>query len=340
MREITGLTLKELETAVIGLGERAFCARQIFSWVYQKRVKDFAAMTNLSLPLREKLKANFPFLILKPVQVLTSSDATAKLLFSLEDKNLIEAVIIPVKDRFTGCISSQVGCKFKCSFCASGMLGFKRDLTSAEIVAEVLALEEHSAKKLTHLVFMGTGEPLDNYAHVLKAIRILNCAEGINIGARRITISTSGIIPGIKQLAKEGLQVELSISLHAADEKTRSVIMPVNKKYPLSELMLACRDYIAKTNRQITFEYVLIKGLNSDLQNAQNLSKILKGLLCKVNLIPANPIKELYIEPPSRQEILSFRDKLLKSGVSVTIRKERGADIQAACGQLRLNYGK
>ena len=187
---------------------------------------------------------------------------------------------------------------------------------------------------------MGTGEPLDNYDQVLKAIRMINSPEGLHIGARRITISTAGIIPGIRRLAEEGLQIELSVSLHAADEKTRSLIMPVNIKYPLNELILACKDYIKKTNRQITFEYILIKGLNSGLQNAGNLVRMLKGMDCKVNIIPANPVKELKVEPADQAEINLFKEALLKSGVRVTLRKPRGEDIQAACGQLRLGYEK
>jgi 23S rRNA (adenine2503-C2)-methyltransferase len=194
-----------------------------------------------------------------------------------------------------------------------------------------------AAGRLTHIVFMGTGEPLDNYDNLLKAIRIMNSPYSFNIGARRITISTCGIIPGIKRLAEEGLQVELSVSLHAADDKTRTGLMPVSRIYPLGELIKACRDYARKTNRQVTFEYVLIKDLNSDLQSAQKLSTILAGFNNKVNLIPANPVRGMGIEPPNKLEILLFKDRLLKSGVNVTLRKPRGKDIDAACGQLRLN---
>jgi 23S rRNA (adenine2503-C2)-methyltransferase len=261
---------------------------------------------------------------------------------NLQDNSLIEAVLIPTEKRISGCISIQVGCRFACRFCASGILGFKRNLTTAEMVGEVLMLKNNSKdKKLTHLVFMGTGEPLDNYDNVVKSIRIINSSYGLRIGARRITVSTCGIIPAIRRLSEEDLQVELSISLHASDDKARSMLMPVNKIYPLRDLMHACREYIKKTNRQITFEYVLVKGVNSDLQNARNLSKILKNLkLCKVNLIAANPIGELKVEPPNKLEILLFRSHLLKSGINVTLRSPRGQDIEAACGQLRLRYEK
>ncbi|MCX5703122.1 MAG: 23S rRNA (adenine(2503)-C(2))-methyltransferase RlmN, partial [Candidatus Omnitrophica bacterium] len=273
-------------------------------------------------------------------ETICSKDGTVKFLFELKDKNFVEAVSIPAKGRTTVCLSTQVGCKFACRFCASGISGFKRNMTCGEIIEELWQLKNNSPGiKITHIVFMGIGEPLENYDNVLKAIRIINSKHSFNIGARRITISTSGIIPGIKMLMNEGLQIELSISLHAADEKTRSSLMPINKKYPLRDLIAACREYIKKTHRQITFEYILIDKLNSDLQNAQKLSTILKGLrLSKVNLIPSNPIAELKIWPPKAKDVLLFRDYLLRQGINVTLRKPRGQDIEAACGQLRLRY--
>ncbi len=298
-------------------------------------------MSDLPAGLRKRLKEKFCLSSLTLVKKLESLDGTEKFLFTLRDKNLIEAVSIPAEGRITGCISTQAGCKFACSFCASALLGFKRNLTSAEMVEQVLYLRDNSkGHKLSHVVFMGTGEPLDNYENVIRAVRIINAPEGLHIGARRITISSCGIIPAIKRLAEEDLQIELSISLHAADDRTRSQLMPINKKYPVRELINACKEYIKKTNRQVTFEYILIKGINSDLQSARILSKILEGLNCKVNLIPANSIKELNIEPPGKLEILLFRNSLIKSGMNVTLRKPRGQDIEAACGQLRLRYEK
>jgi 23S rRNA (adenine2503-C2)-methyltransferase len=339
MKDIKDLDLKELEAILTGWGEKPFHARQIVAWVYKKGVTDFDAMSDLSSDLRTRLKDNFYILSLKLIKRFKSYDGTEKFLFALKDNNFIEAVIIPAGKRITGCISTQVGCKFACRFCASGTLGFKRNLTSLEMVEEVLYLKNNSLdEKLTHLVFMGIGEPLDNYDFVIKAIRIINSPHTFNIGARRITISTSGIIPAIKKLSGEGLQIELSVSLHAADDKTRLRLMPINKIYPVKDLIAACREYIRKTNRQITFEYVLIKDINSGLQNALKLSKILKGLNCKVNLIPCNVIKELNIQPPEKSEILLFGDYLLKSGINVTLRRPRGEDIEAACGQLRLRY--
>lgn len=342
MRDIKELNLEELKKVLNEWQEQAFHAKQVFFWIYQKGITEFASMSDLPLDLRNKLKDNFYILSLKLIKALKSKDGTKKLLLELKDKNLIEAVIIPAQKRITGCISTQVGCKFKCFFCASGLSGFKRNLTISEMLEEVLYLKNNAPdKKFTHIVFMGTGEPLDNYTNVLKAIRIINSPSTFNIGSRRITISTCGIIPGIKKLSDENIQIELSISIHSADDRIRSQIMPINKIYPLKELIKACKQYIQKTNRQITFEYVLMKGINSDLPNALILSKILKDLkLCKVNLIPANPVKECNIEPPSKSEIIFFSNYLLKQGINITLRKPRGQDIEAACGQLRLRYGK
>ncbi len=341
LKDIKELSLEELQEALKGWGLPLFHARQVFSWIYQKGALDFSAMSNLPLELRKLLKENFSLFELEVKEVLTSRDGTKKFLFLLPDENGIEAVSIPAKDRLTGCLSCQVGCRFSCKFCASGLAGFKKNLTSGQIAEEALILKNACARqKLTHLVFMGIGEPLDNYDNVLKAVRLINSPDAFNIGARRITLSTCGIIPGIQRLEKEGLQIELSISLHAADDKTRSALMPVNKIYPLDDLMAACREYIRNTNRQITFEYVLIKSVNSGLQSAVNLSKMLRGLKSKVNLIPCNYIPALGLEPPGKLDVLFFRDRLIKAGINATLRAPRGADIDSACGQLRLQHEK
>ncbi len=334
--DIKGLTLQELEDTLVSRGQGRFHARQVFSWIYQKGVDDFSRMTDLSGALRKFFKDNFSSSSLRLIKRLQFRDGTEKFLLGLANGNSVEAVSIPAEGRVTGCVSPQVGCKFACRFCASGLSGFKRNLSPAEIIEEAIYLKHNSLqKKLTHLVFMGTGEPLDNYDNVLKAIRIINSKYCLNIGARRITISTCGVIPGIKRLAEEGLQIELSVSLHAAEDALRSELMPVNKVYPLSRLIPACREYVKKTKRQVTFEYILIRGINSDLQSAKSLSRIMKGFDCKVNLIPANAVKEYRIEAPGKLEVLMFKDFLLKSGVNVTLRKGRGEDIEAACGQLR-----
>ena len=342
MGDIKELNLEELKVILSGWLQKPFHAEQIFSWIYKRGVADFDLMSDLSAELRKTLKENFSIRGLKPVKKLESSDGTEKFLFALADGNLIEAVVIPTGDRVTACLSTQAGCKYRCSFCASALGGFKRNLTCGEILEELLYLKNSSKeKKITHVVFMGTGEPLDNYENVLKAVRLINSKEAFDIGARRITISTCGIIPGIKRLAQENLQIELSVSLHAPDDRLRSRLMPVNKIYPLGELVSVLSEYIEKTDRQITFEYALIKNLNSDLQNAQKLVKLLKGLrLAKVNLIPSNFIKECGVEPPGKLEIIFFKDYLIKQGLSVTLRKSRGQDIDAACGQLRFGYEK
>lgn len=339
MQDIKDLTLKELETIIKGWGKPAFHAKQIFSWIYKKGIQDFDQMNDLPLGLRGSLKERFQLFSSKLIKSDLSKDGTEKFLFELKGRDLIESVSIPTKERVTGCISTQAGCKYKCFFCASGLAGFSRNLNTGEIIEQALYLKnKSSAGNLTHVVFMGAGEPLDNYDNVMKAIRIINSPEGLQIGARRITISTCGIIPCIKKLSEEGLQVELSISLHAANDKLRSQIMPINKKFPLKDLMTTCREYIKKTNRQITFEYILINGMNSDLQNAKNLVTILGREDYKVNLIPSNIVKERGIEPPNKLDILYFKDYLVKHGIRVTLRKPRGQDIEAACGQLRLRH--
>jgi 23S rRNA (adenine2503-C2)-methyltransferase len=354
MQDIKELSLRGLEEKLLSWGKPKYHAKQIFAWIYQKGSYEFNSMSDLPEALRQTLADEFYVLGLSLADLKKSIDGTVKFLFELNDGSLIEAVNIPMSRRppclsgeagarrcaVTGCISSQAGCKFGCEFCASGFKGFKRNLTSGEILDEVLYLKNNlKDAQLTHIVFMGTGEPLDNYDNLLKAIRTINSADAFNIGARRITISTCGVIPGIKRLQEEDLQVELSISLHTADDKLRSRIMPVNRKYPLGDLIKCCQQYIEKTNRQITFEYILARDLNSDLSSAQKLAALLKNLrLAKVNLIPANPTFESKIIPPSEAEVILFKDYLFKAGLNVTLRKERGRDINAACGQLRLKY--
>ncbi|MDD5560952.1 MAG: 23S rRNA (adenine(2503)-C(2))-methyltransferase RlmN [Candidatus Omnitrophica bacterium] len=340
MRDIKELSLKELEDKILSWGKPKYHAGQIFNWVYQKGAFEFSDISNLPVALRKSLADEFYILGLHLADFRKSVDGTAKFLFQLRDNNLVEAVSIPAAKRTTGCISSQAGCKFACEFCASGLKGFKRNLTCGEMLDEVLYLKNNlQDTQLTHVVFMGTGEPLDNYENLLKAVRVINSADAFNIGARRITISTCGVIPGIKKLQEEDLQVELSISLHAADDKLRSRIMPVNRKYPLGDLIKCCQEYIHKTNRQITFEYILAKGLNSDSSSAQKLAALLKGLrLAKVNLIPANPIPKLKVIAPSDPEVAAFKEYLFKAGLNVTLRRPRGQDIDAACGQLKLKY--
>jgi 23S rRNA (adenine2503-C2)-methyltransferase len=339
MQDIKELSLKELEEVLKKWSKPLFHARQIFSWIYKKKVVDFNQMSDLPLDLRQRLETTFCILGFSLENRVKSRDKTEKFLFKLKDNNLIESALIPSESRMTGCISTQVGCKFNCAFCASGIGGFKRNLEVDEILDQVLFLS-HACGKLSHIVFMGIGEPLDNYQNLIEAIKVINSPRGFNIGARRITVSTCGLIPQIKKLARENLQIELSISLHAPDNPTRNELMPINKKYPISELIKTCRDYVKQRNRQITFEYIMVKDLNSDLQKAKDLVKILQGLNCKVNLIAYNPISEFNWQAPGKLAVLLFKDYLKKNQINVTLRKPRGIDIKAGCGQLRLGMLK
>jgi 23S rRNA (adenine2503-C2)-methyltransferase len=338
LQDIRDLSLEELAAYLSSVGAEPFRAEQVFQWIYQKGAWGFEAMTNIPAALRDRLKNDF---ILKQntiTQKVISKDGTTKFLFDLDDHEKIESVLIPTQTRTTACISTQAGCKFGCKFCASGIGGWKRNLTCAEIVTQVLHVKEESLKHqrpLSNIVFMGTGEPMDNYTNLMRAVRLINSNKGINLGARHITISTVGVVPKIKQLAEEGLQVELAISLHGYDNPSRDVLMPVNKKYPFDELIAACREYARKTHRQITFEYILIKNVTCTPHAVASLKKAFKGIICKMNLIPYNPVLEFGHQTPSQKEMLEFRDSLEDSGVHATIRTPRGKDVNAACGQLR-----
>ncbi len=317
-------------------GQPSFRAGQVFDWVYRKGARDFQAMTNLPEGLRSQLERMYRIGLLKAHRDLASTDGTRKFLFGLEDGEQVEAALIPGGKRLTLCLSSQVGCKFGCTFCASGMKGFQRHLRCAEMVEQLRAVNRHlGQKRLTHIVFMGIGEPLDNYDQVLKAVRLINAPQAFHIAARRITISTCGLIPQIRRLKQEGLQIELSVSLHGYDDESRRALMPVSRRYALSDLIAACQDYSRTTKRQITFEYILIKDLTCSRHAAASLARLLKGLLCKINLIPYNKVTESPYDPPARRETLAFRDALVKKGILATIRQPRGQDIGAACGQLR-----
>ena len=292
-------------------------------------------MTNLSLELREKLKANYNICNFKILKKLESSDGTKKYLFDILDGNAIESVLMQYHYGKSICVSSQVGCKMGCKFCASTGIPFIRNLSSGEIVEQILAVEQDIGEKISNVVFMGIGEPLDNYNNVIKAIRILNNQKGLNIGARHISVSTSGIVPRIYDLAKENIQCTLSVSLHASNDETRSSMMPINNRYNIEELMKACKDYIKITNKRISFEYALARDNNDNLDDAKMLVKLLKGMLCHVNLIPINKIENGKFTKSSNENIIKFRDYLNDHGIVATIRRELGSDIDAACGQLR-----
>ena len=292
-------------------------------------------MTNLSEALREKLKQNFDLHVFKIIEKQESKDGTKKYLFDVLDNNAIESVLMEYKYGKTICVSSQVGCKMGCKFCASTGVKFARSLEPGEIVEQLLAIERDENIKISNLVFMGIGEPLDNYDNVMKAIKILNNPKGINMGARHISISTSGLVPNIYKLADEHIQCTLSISLHSASNEKRSSMMPVNNVYNIQELMKACRYYIEKTNRRISFEYALAKDNNDNIQDAEQLVKLLRGMLCHVNLIPINKIEDGKFSKSTNENIIKFRDYLNNHGIVATIRRELGSDIDAACGQLR-----
>ena len=293
-------------------------------------------MTNLSLELREKLKNNYSICTYKIIKKLESkTDGTKKYLFDILDGNAIESVLMKYHHGYSVCVSTQVGCKMGCKFCASTGIPFIRSLTSGEIVEQILAIEREENIKVSNVVFMGIGEPLDNYDNVVNAIRIINNPKGINIGARHISVSTSGLVPMIYKLAEENIQCTLSISLHATTDEKRSSMMPINNKYHISELIQACKDYIAKTNRRISFEYALAKENNDNLEDAKALADLLHGMLCHVNLIPINEIENGKYHQSSNENIIKFRDYLNNRGIVATIRRELGSDINAACGQLR-----
>lgn len=335
MKNIKDNTLEELKEELKSLGEKPFRAEQIFHWLYQEKVKSFEEMTNLSLFLREKLTrqytiGNYP--ILKKQE---SADGTKKYLFDVLDGNAIETVLMKYHHGNTICVSSQIGCKMGCKFCASTGIPFVRNLSSGEIIEQIVAVEQDTNERVSNIVFMGIGEPLDNYENVIKAIRIINHPKGLNIGARHISISTSGLVPKIYDLAKENIPCTLSISLHATSNEKRSAMMPVNNRYPIEELIQACKDYIAVTNRRISFEYALAKDNNDNLEDAKELVKRLKGMLCHVNLIPINKIENGTFTKSTNENIMKFRDYLNDHGIVATIRRELGSDIDAACGQLR-----
>ncbi len=335
MKNIKDYDLEDLKQELISIGEKGFRAEQIFKWLYQEKVKNFDEMTNLSLELREKLKNNYTICNYNILKKLESSDGTKKYLFDILDGNIIESVLMEYHYGKSVCVSSQVGCKMGCKFCASTGIPFVRNLTTGEIVEQILAIEQGTGDKISNIVFMGIGEPLDNYDNVIKAIRILNNPKGLGIGARHISVSTSGLVPRIYDLAKENIQCTLSVSLHASNNEKRSSMMPVNNRYSVEELIKACKDYIAMTNKRISFEYALAKDNNDNMQDAKELANLLKGMLCHVNLIPINKIENGKFTKSSNENIIKFRDYLNDHGIVATIRRELGSDIEAACGQLR-----
>ena len=343
-RSINSLLLDEIESFLAAQNQKPYRAKQIVDWLYEKRVGSFEEMSDLPQALRDRLGGEFVFGHLETVRVLGSKDTTRKFLFRLGDGNLIESVLIPASpslygstsDRRTICVSTQVGCAYGCKFCASGLDGFSRNLDASEIVQQLLAVEKASGEKIDNVVFMGMGEPLANLTNVVRAIRIINAPWGLEIGARHITVSTSGLAPQIRKLAEEPLQSRLAISLHGATDEVRDRIMPVNRKYNLATLLAACDYYASRKKQRIYFEYILIAGINDSEEQAHLLAGHARRISARINLIPYNTVEGLEWSRPSRDKQERFLSILREHGVVATLRREKGHDIEAACGQLRL----
>ena len=341
--EVRSLLLNELQEELHKLGEPSYRADQIAHWLFKRPVKSFEEMTDLSRDLRAQLANQFAFSKMDVVRVLGSHDTTRKFLFRLSDGNLIESVLIPASpalyggssDRRTICLSTQVGCAYGCKFCASGLDGFSRNLRPNEIIDQIIAIEDESGEKIDNIVFMGMGEPLANFGNLMRAIRIINASWGLGIGARHITVSTSGLAPQIKKLADEPLQIRLAISLHAATDEVRNQIMPINRKYNIETLLSACDYYAGRKKQRLTFEYILIAGVNDADVQANLLARHARRLSAKVNLIPYNIVEDLDWSRPSRNRQEKFLSILRAHKIPATLRREKGHDIDAACGQLR-----
>ena len=343
-RPIHSLFLDEIERYLATLNQRPYRAKQIVDWLYEKRVGSFDEMSDLPQALRDQLASEFRFGELETIRVLGSKDTTRKFLFRLGDGSLIESVLIPASpalygersDRRTICVSTQVGCAYGCKFCASGLDGFSRNLDASEIVQQLLAVEKASGQRIDNVVFMGMGEPLANLANVVRAIGIINAPWGLEIGARHITVSTSGLAPQIKKLADEPIQSRLAISLHGATDEVRNKIMPVNRKYDLTSLLAACDYYASRKKQRIYFEYILIAGINDNEEQAHLLAGHARRIGARINLIPYNTVEGLEWSRPSREKQERFLSVVRSHGVVATLRREKGHDIDAACGQLRL----
>ena len=330
------MDLEELKEVMEAAGEKSFRAKQIYEWMHGKLARDFDEMTNLSKALREKCRETYLLTVLKPVKVQESSlDGTKKFLFELPDGNTVESVWLKYKHGNSVCISSQVGCRMGCRFCASAIDGLVRPLTPSEMLEQIYAITLLTGERVSNVVVMGMGEPLDNYNNLIKFIKLLTDENGLHISQRNVTVSTCGLVPQMEKLADEGLQITLALSLHAANDEKRRQLMPVAKKYSLEEVIDACAYYFEKTGRRITFEYSLISGKNDGEKDAKELARLVGHLNCHVNLIPVNPVKERDFVSSSSEKVLAFKNKLEKYGINVTIRREMGRDIDGACGQLR-----
>ncbi|MCT4620140.1 MAG: 23S rRNA (adenine(2503)-C(2))-methyltransferase RlmN [Marinisporobacter sp.] len=338
--DLKSCTIKELENFIESIGEKRFRAKQVFGWIH-KGVNDIDEMSNLSKNLRAKLKEHATIGTMKIEDVLISKiDGTRKYLFLLEDENIIESVLMKYKHGNSVCVSSQVGCRMGCKFCASTIEGVIRNLSAGEILDQVLSIQKDIGERVSNVVIMGSGEPFDNYEEILKFFELINHPEGLNISLRNITVSTCGLVPEILDLANKKLQVTLAISLHAPNDDIRSKMMPINRKYPIEELLKACKTYTDQTNKRITFEYALIRDVNDTAEHAKELARKIKNILCHVNLIPLNKVEEREYDTAKTDRIKTFQKILKNNGIEATIRRELGSDINAACGQLRRKYAR
>ena len=337
--DIKSLTHEELQDLLKGMGEKPFRAGQLYRWMHEKLAASFDEMTNLSKDLRGKLAENCTFTALKPVCVRISQiDDTRKYLFELEDGNVIESVLMKYKHGNSVCISSQVGCRMGCRFCASTLDGLVRGLTPSEMLDQIYRITRDTGERVSNVVVMGTGEPMDNFDNLLKFIELLTDENGLNISQRNVTVSTCGIVPKMRELADKKLQITLALSLHASSQEKRLELMPVANKYEIHEVIEACRYYFEQTGRRVTFEYSLVGGVNDTEEDVKRLVELIHGMNCHVNLIPVNPIKERSYVQPDHEAILKFKNRLEKNAIQVTIRREMGRDIDGACGQLRKRY--
>lgn len=337
--DVKSMTISELQQLLIKFGEPSFRAKQIFDWLHQKNATQFEEMTNLSKSLRIKLEENTKICNAKMIKKLVSQiDGTSKYLFLLENGSIIESVLMKYEYGNTVCISTQVGCRMGCTFCASTLDGVERNLTAGEMLSQIYEIQKDCGERISGVVLMGSGEPLDNYDNVLKFIGLINDPNGICIGQRHITLSTCGLVDKINELAQQNLQITLAISLHAPNDSIRNLTMPISKKYPIEELLEACKAYVHYTKRRITFEYAMIHGLNDSDDCALELAKRLKHMLCHVNLIPINDVKERNYSKSSNEKVEKFAQILRAKGIETTIRRKLGSDIDAACGQLRRGY--
>ncbi len=334
--DIKSMNLKELTAYVEALGEKKFRAGQLYEWIHRKQAADWEEMTNLSRELRGRLSREADLTILCQIDRQVSRlDGTRKYLFALADGNMVESVLMPYHHGNAVCISSQVGCKMGCRFCASAIDGWLRNLTPAEMLDQIYRIQRDTGERVSNLVIMGTGEPMDNFDNVVRFIDLVSDTNGLNISQRSITVSTCGIVPRIRELADRKLSITLAVSLHASSQETRRQLMPIAERYGLDEVLDACRYYFARTGRRLTFEYSLVAGVNDSVEDAVRLARLLGDIHCHVNLIPVNPIRERNFHQSERRAIMSFRTQLEKYGVNVTIRREMGRDIDGACGQLR-----